>query len=177
MSYPDPPQSGDEKTTLVEFLNYNREVMIDKARGLTKEQLATRVADSSLTIPGLIYHLAIVEEDWFVSDFVGDDLGEPWSEVDWNADPDWEFDVAPTLEPDEYIGAYRAAIERANEIVEAAESLDQLSVKKHPRTGEPWSLRWILTHMIEETARHAGHADIIREAIDGQTGDWVDLES
>ena len=177
MSYPDPPQSGDEKTTLVEFLNYNREVMIDKARGLTKEQLATRVANSSLTIPGLIYHLAIVEEDWFASDFVGDDLGEPWSEVDWNADPDWEFDVAPTLDPDEYIGAYRAAIERANEIVEAAESLDQLSEKKHPRTGEPWSLRWILTHMIEETARHAGHADIIREAIDGQTGDWVNLES
>ncbi len=176
MSYPNPPQNADEKTTLLEFLNFNREVMIAKASGLTKEQLATRAAASSLTIPGLIYHLALVELDWFVGDVLDEPLGEPWSSVDWEADPDWEFDVAPTLEPEEYIGAYRAAIERANEIVEAAESLDQLSVRSHPRTGEPWSLRWILAHMIEETARHAGHADIIREAIDGQTGDWVGLE-
>ena len=166
------PKSGTELETLVAFLDYQRAVIIDKCSGLTASQLATRLEPSSLTLPGLAYHLALVEDDWFQSDFAGDALGEPWASVDWESDPDWEFDVAPTMDIDDVLNAYREAIARSNAIVTAAASCDQLSARAHPRTGEHWSLRWILVHMIEETARHAGHADLIRESIDGEVGDF-----
>lgn len=168
---PEPPLAGDEKATLVAFLDYNRAVVLDKAGGLTKEQLGTRLEPSTMTLAGMIYHLAVVEEDWFASDFLGEDLGEPWASVDWDADRDWEWNIAPTLEPEIVFDTYRRACDRSNEIVAAAESLDQLAVRAN-RHGEHWSLRWILVHMIEETARHAGHADLIRESIDGEVGDF-----
>ncbi len=76
------------------------------------------------------------------------------------------------MDPDAVFDAYRKACERSREVVAAAESLDELSVKDDD--GEQWSLRWILVHMIEETARHAGHADLIRESIDGEVGDFRD---
>jgi hypothetical protein len=168
------PKSGNERDTLIAFLDFYRAVIIDKCGGLTASQLASRLEPSTLTLPGIAYHLAVVEEDWFQSDFEGGELGEPWSSIDWDADPDWEWDVAPTLDIDDVLDTYRGAIARSNEIVAAAASLDQLSAKAHPRTGEHWSLRWILIHMIEETARHAGHADLIRESIDGEVGDFRD---
>ena len=171
-SIPTIPKSGTELETLVAFLDFQRAVIIDKCGGLTASQLARRLEPSSLTLPGIAYHLAVVEEDWFQSDFAGGDLGEPWASIDWDADPDWEWDVAPTMAIDDVLDAYREAIARSNEIVAAAASLDQLSARAHPRTGERWSLRWILVHMIEETARHAGHADLIRESIDGEVGDF-----
>jgi len=172
MTTPEIPKSGSERELLVAFLDFQRQVVIDKCLGLSKEQLSTRLEPSTMTLPGIAYHLAVVEEDWFASDFLGEELGEPWSSVDWDATRDWEWDVAPTMDIGVVLDAYRTAIERANEIVEAADSLEQMSVRKHPRTGEHWSLRWILIHMIEETARHAGHADLIRESIDGETGDF-----
>jgi hypothetical protein len=172
MSVPNPPFQASERDTLAAFLDYNRAVMLDKAGGLTTEQLRTAHPPSTLTIVGLIYHLALVEDDWFLSDFAGKDLGEPWSTLDWENDPDVEFSHAATIDPDDAITACREAIDRSNRIVAEAESLDQLSVRPHPRTGEHYSLRWIIAHMIEETARHAGHADFIRESIDGQTGDF-----
>lgn len=172
MTAPNPPFQASERETLVAFLDYNRAVMIDKAGGLTAEQLRTTHPPSTLTIIGLIYHLALIEDDWFLSDFAGVDLTEPWSTLDWEHDPDAEFSAALTIDADEAVAAYRAAIERSNRIVDEADSLDQLSVRRHPRTGEHYSLRWIVAHMIEETARHAGHADLIRESIDGEVGDF-----
>ncbi len=148
--------------------------MIDKASGLTQEQWGQRLAPSTMTLGGMIYHLTVVEESWFADMFAGEGLGEPWASVDWEADRDWEWNVAPTMEPATVLDAYRRSIERSNEIVAAADSLDQLSDKSRGESGEHWSLRWILIHMIEETARHAGHADLIRESIDGEVGDFRD---
>jgi len=164
------PQTADEKETLVAFLNYHRELVLDKASGLTQQQLGTRLNPSTMTLAGMIYHLALVEEAWFSSRFLALDLGEPWGSVDWESDRDWEWDIAPTLEPSLVFDAYRRAFERSNQIVEAAESLDQLAIKDEP--GSERNLRWILVHMIEETARHAGHADLIRESIDGEVGNF-----
>jgi hypothetical protein len=161
------PLAGTETETLVAFLDYYRELLLDKAGGLTQEQLGIRLEPSTMTLAGMIYHLAVVEEAWFSEHFMGEELGQPWRSVDWEAIRDWEWDVAPTLEPQKVFDAYRTAFERSNEIVAEAESLDQVSANDDER-----SLRWILVHMIEETARHAGHADLIRESIDGATGDF-----
>lgn len=159
---------------LIAFLDFQRAVMIDKASGLTNEQWGQRLEPSTMTLGGMIYHLTVVEESWFADSFKGEGLGEPWASVDWEADRDWEWNVAPTMEPKIVLDAYRAAIERSNEIVAETDSLDQLSVKSRGENGERWSLRWILIHMIEETARHAGHADLIRESVDGEVGDFRD---
>lgn len=174
MAIPHIPKVAGELEMLVAFLDYQRAVMIDKASGLTQEQWGQRLEPSTMTLGGMIYHLTVVEESWFADYFAGDGLGEPWASVDWEADRDWEWNVAPTMDPDVVLDAYRQAIKRSNEIVAAATSLDQLSAKNHSKSDEPWSLRWILVHMIEETARHAGHADLIRESIDGEVGDFRD---
>jgi len=172
MAHPQIPSAAGEVETLNAFLDYYRAVMLDKVGGLTREQLATRLEPSTMTLVGMIYHLALVEAHWFSDIFAGEGIGEPWASVDWDADRDWEWNTAPSMDPTIVFDAYRHACERSREIAEAAESLDQLSVKDDD--GEKWSLRWILVHMIEETARHAGHADLIRESIDGEVGDFRD---
>jgi len=172
MAHPQTPKNASERETLVEFLDFQRAVMIDKASDLAQDQSGQRLEPSTMTLGGMIYHLALVEEHWFSSVLLGKDLGEPWASVDWETDRNWEWNIAPTMEPEDVLDAYRRAIKRSNEIVAAAESLDELSVKTSGKSDEKWSLRWILVHMIEETARHAGHADLIRESIDGETGDF-----
>ena len=172
MTHPHIPTAASEIVTLSAFLEYNRAVMLDKAGGLTQAQLGLRLEPSTMTLAGMIYHLTVVEASWFYDIFAGEGLGEPWESVDWDADRDWEWHVAPSMEPQVVLDAYREACERSREVVAAAESLDQLSAKDN--NGEKWSLRWILAHMIEETARHAGHADLIRESIDGEVGDFRD---
>ncbi len=174
MAIPHIPKVAGERETLVAFLNFQRAVMIDKASGLTQEQWGTRLEPSSMTLGGMIYHLTVVEESWFADMFAGEGLGEPWASVDWEADRDWEWNMAPTMDPEVVLDAYRSAIKRSNEIVASVGELEQLSAKTGGDQGEHWPLRWILVHMIEETARHAGHADLIRESIDGSTGDFRD---
>ena len=149
---------------LLTFLDYQRETMIWKAEGLTDEQARHAPGPPENSIAGLIQHLAHVERWWFRMCFAGEDLETPWAEGDRDAD----FRVPPGTPVSEVIEFYRSECRRANEIVGAAPSLDDLSkVASH---GEHPSLRWILLHMIEETARHAGHADITRELVDGVTG-------
>jgi uncharacterized damage-inducible protein DinB len=172
MTHPRIPKAANEIETLSAFLDYHRAVVLDKAGGLTPEQLGMRLQPSTMTLAGMIYHLTVVEASWFSDIFAGTGLGEPWDSVDWDADRDWEWNVAPSMDPQVVLDAYREACERSREVVAAASSLDQLSAKDSD--GEKWSLRWILVHMIEETARHAGHADLIRESIDGEVGDFRD---
>lgn len=172
MTHPYPPYASDERETLVAFLDYYRAVILDKAQGLTKDQLNARLEPSGLTLGNIVHHLAVVEHWWFHEAFLGNDPLEPWASAPWDDDRDWEMSVASELEPEVIFDRYREAIDRSQRIESAAESLDQLSVRT--RNDNPWSLRWILVHMIEETARHAGHADLIRESIDGATGDWRD---
>jgi uncharacterized damage-inducible protein DinB len=166
----DPDPSGSELELLAQYLDYQRETMLSKTQGLSREQMARTHAPSQLTLAGLLYHLSLVEEDWMEVRFSGHPDREPWAAVDWDADPDWEFRTAVDLEPEQLRVRYREACERSRHVVSQAADLGQLSVKPL-RDGQRFSLRWVLLHLIEETARHAGHADFLREAIDGVVGE------
>lgn len=155
---------------LSQYLDYQRETLLSKTDGLTREQLARKHAPSKLTLAGLLYHLSLVEEDWMEVRFAGLPDREPWASVDWDSDRDWEFHTAAHLEPEALQSRYRTACERSRHVVSNASGLDQLSVKTL-RDGRRFSLRWVLLHLIEETGRHAGHADLLREAIDGVVGE------
>ena len=166
----DPPQAGDETTLLTAYLGYQRETLLLKTEGLTREQLARAHPPSSLTLAGLLHHLALVEESWAVERFAGQPVPEPWAAVDWDATPDWEFDTAVDLESEVLRERYREAGRRTDAVVAATGDLDALSAQPL-RDGDRFSLRWMLLHLVEETARHAGHADLLREAVDGVTGE------
>jgi len=162
----DPPFAADEKTMLISFLDYYRETMLSKLDGLTEEQARWTPAPTANSLLGLVTHLANVENWWFWECFLGkpDDL-MPWGDPD-----DFDFDFKPLPEhtiPDR-AAVYRRQWERANDIARAA-SLDDVAAHEGG-AQRGITLRWILVHMIEETARHAGHADITRELIDGATG-------
>ena len=165
----DPAVAADERTTLDQFLDYQRATLLDKTEGLTAAQLGQRLPSSELTLGGLLKHLALVEDDWIQVDFLGRPPVEPWASAPWDDDRDWEFHSAADDEPRALRELYQAACARSRAAV-AGHDLDELSAGQHRRTGEQWSLRWILTHLIEETARHNGHADLLREAIDGTVG-------
>ena len=168
----DPPENGPEADQLAAFLDFQRATVLLKCEGMSPEQLArAAVPSSELTLGGLLNHLALVEDWWFRVQFLGEEHVPPWAEVDWDADPDWEFRTAATTDADELRERYRAACERSRAVVRATGDLDRLSVAVSRHTGEPFDLRWVLLHMIEETARHAGHADLLREAIDGMVGE------
>ena len=144
--------------------------MLSKAEGLTHAQLVSKHPPSELTLAGLLYHLALVEENWMEVRFSGLPDREPWASVDWDADPNWEFRTAESMEPEQLRARYSGACERSRQVVTAAGGADQLSARPR-RDGRHFSLRWVLRHLIEETARHAGHADPLREAIDGSVGE------
>lgn len=166
----DADPDGSELELLAQYLDRQRETVVSKTRGLSRAQLATTHAPSRLTLAGLLHHLALVEETWMEVRFCGLPGREPWAGVDWDADPDWEFRTALDLEPEQLRDRYRQACERSRQVVSQATSLEQLSVKER-REGQRFSLRWVVLHLIEETARHAGHADLLREAIDGAVGE------
>jgi uncharacterized damage-inducible protein DinB len=164
------PTSTSERDCLGQYLDYQRETILLKTEGLTKEQLGQRIPTSGLTLAGILYHLALVEESWFEKRFLGLEEREEWRGIDWDDDPDYEFRTALEQQPDWLRGRYRDACDRARQAVTNAASLDQLSAVPM-RNGQPFTLRWVILHLIEETARHAGHADLLREAIDGTVGE------
>jgi uncharacterized damage-inducible protein DinB len=166
----DPGTTATERDALAQYLDYQRETILLKAEGLNQEQLARRIPTSALTLAGIMYHLALVEESWMEVRFLGLPEREDWAGVDWETDPDWEFRTATTMDPDELRKRYREACDRSRQAAAAADSLDQMSVFKGENDWQ-FSLRWVLLHLIEETARHAGHADLLREAIDGTVGE------
>lgn len=166
----DPDPAAAERDAIGQYLDYQRETILLKADGLDQEQLARTIPSSGLTLAGLLYHLALTEESWTEERFLGLPLREPWADVDWDTDPDWEFRTGATLDPEEVRQRYRDACDRSRAVAAKAASLDELS-RVPLRDGRRFSLRWMLLHLIEETARHAGHADLLREAIDGATGE------
>jgi hypothetical protein len=150
---------GNERDTLVAFLDYLRESVIRKVTGLTGEQAMRPMVGSGTSLLWLVKHLTMVELSWFGACFAGREMPLP-GEYEQVSDRD-TVSMA--------IGTYREAIAQSNSIVAAAQSLDQLAARTRP--AEPTrTLRWILVHMVEETGRHAGHADILREQIDGSIG-------
>jgi uncharacterized damage-inducible protein DinB len=173
MERTDPALVGDELTMLNQYLDYHRATLAMKAAGLGREQLATRVGASDLTLAGLVNHAALNEDHWFGVILLDRPQAEPWASAPWDDDPDWEFHTALDLDPAELLSRYAETCERSRaNIAEAAAAggLDVLSARPS-RRGGLFSLRWILLHMIEETARHNGHADLLREASDGTTGE------
>jgi uncharacterized damage-inducible protein DinB len=170
----DPPLATGEAATLLAFLNYHRDTLRLKAAGLDAAQLDTPHPPSSMTLGGLLKHLALVEDNWFSVVLLGNEDAAPWRDVDWDADPDWEWHTAAQDTPEQLRGALDDAIDASDRCVGRALNdggLDQLSVRESRRGEGRFSLRWILVHMIEEYARHNGHADLIRESIDGATGE------
>lgn len=165
----DPNPTGDERTSLLEYLDYQRATMLIKAEGLSKEQLNRAHPPSALTLAGLLKHLWLVEDSWIKGRFLGLPEDEPWASAPFDDDWDWDFHSAPDDEPDALRSGYARACATNNELI-AASGLDDIAARKL-KNGDDWTLRWVLLHLIEETARHAGHADLIREAIDGAVGE------
>lgn len=170
---PEPPAAAGELETLVGFLDHQRATLAWKARGLSSEELTRTVAASTMTLGGILKHMAFVEDHWFTHVLLGRPRSAPWATVDWGAEPDWEWRTAALDSADdlrrrweEAVGASRRALAEALEVG----GTDQ--VARGGKEGEQVpSLRWILVHMVEEYARHNGHADLMREAIDGEVGE------
>jgi uncharacterized damage-inducible protein DinB len=171
MDRTDPEPAADERTTLEQFLDYQRATLLGKTDGLDAEQMRRCLPTSGLTLAGLLKHLALVEDDWIQVRFLGRAEAEldPWARAPWDQDRDWDFHSAVNDSADELRDLYRGACDRSRGAVARAD-LAALSVGTD-RGGRQWSLRWILTHLIVETARHNGHADLLREAIDGDVGE------
>jgi uncharacterized damage-inducible protein DinB len=171
MDRTDPAVDGDELTLLNEFLDYHRATLLMKCAGLSQAQLGQRLPPSTLNLAALLKHMTLVELSWFEERMLGQDLGEPWDSVDWKADPDWEMRTAVDDDPAELVRLYEDACERSRAVVRQIGNLDAPSTHIGRNEDRPFTLRWIMLHMIEETARHNGHADLLREAIDGATGE------
>jgi uncharacterized damage-inducible protein DinB len=160
----DPPYEGDERATLDAFLDYHRETLLWKCDGLDEQQLKRHaVPSSNLTLLGLIRHMAEVERHWF-SNFTGTDRTWLFCTED---DLDGDFDQVATADVEHDFAVYRAEVD-THRVELAKVSLDTTFVSRRAHTI---SLRWVYVHMIEEYARHNGHADLLREAVDGMTGE------
>jgi len=169
----EPPIAGTETEHLVAALDRLRTTFRWKADGLDSEGLQARIGASSLTLGGLLKHLALVEDHYFVGKLAGEPLGAPWDAGDWEGDPDWEFTSAADDTPAELYALWDAAVARARERLDAALAnggLDQ-PVDLTWSDGRKPSLRRVLCDLLEEYGRHTGQADMLREAVDGRVGE------
>ncbi len=170
---PEPPLAGDESSTLVGYLEYQRATFAWKCAGLDATGLNAKIASSSMTLGGLLKHLALVEDYWFSQRLCGRDSQSPWDTVDWDADPDWDWHSAAADTPEQLRVLWQDAVVRSRLTVAEVlvdGGLGQLARRAWPDGRSP-SLRWILCHLIEEYARHNGHVDLLRESVDGFTGE------
>ena len=169
----EPPAAGDETATLVGSLERQRATFAWKCAGLDSPALRTTVGASSMTLGGLLKHLALVEDHYFSVRLHGQALGAPFDAVDFDADPDWEWRSAAEDSPDALYAIWHDATTRSRaSLAEALRSggLDQPLHQTWPDGRTP-SLRRMMVDLIEEYARHTGHADILRESIDGLVGE------
>ncbi len=170
---PEPPLAAGEVDTLLGFLEFQRATLAWKCAGLDAAGLRATVGASSITLGGLLKHLALVEDHWFSRSLHGRDQQPPWDAVDWDADPDWEWHSAAEDSPEQLVELWQESVVRSRSLVAEALAdggLERLARRTWPDGRAP-SLRWILVHMIEEYGRHNGHADLLRESVDGMTGE------
>ena len=162
------PYTGTEKDVLRASLDRHREAVLWKLRGLDGEQVRRRLVPSGTSLLGLVKHLSWVEYGWFGETF-GRESKAPAFDPD---DPEADLRIEPDESTSDVVAFYREACVAANAVIDELDP-DHLGRSWH---GDEVSMRWVLVHMIEETARHAGHMDILRELIDGATGDhdWDD---
>ena len=169
----DPPLAADEASTLLGFLEFHRETLRWKTSGLDAEQLNRSVAPSDMTLGGLLKHLACVEDYWFGEILLGREPSPPFDAAPWGEDPDWDWHSAGHDSPEGLQSLLDETTARSREATTALLAdggLDGLSAGRS-RREERFSLRWVLVHIIEEYARHNGHADLIRQSIDGAVGE------
>lgn len=163
----DLPTSWDERTMLTTFLDYTRATVHAKCQALAQEHASAAPLPGSplMTLGGLVSHLRWVEYSWFRVRFLGEEDHGPWTDED----PDREMRIGAEIPIGQLLAEYEEECARNRELV-AAHDLDT-PAQRALRTGEHVTLRWILFHLVEETARHNGHLDILRELADGTTGD------
>ena len=171
--HPLPPVTADERVTLEQFLDYFRSVLLRKADGIDEVQARQRVGASAVDMLGLVRHMALVEQWWFTQAFAGSTESGWWADPD-DHDRDWHHTSDDTLAV--ALAALNGEIAKSRAVVAGTEFLDQLTAIDVGPPDQPdrygrRSLRWVMVHMIEEYARHCGHADFLREAIDGTVGD------
>jgi hypothetical protein len=167
------PIRADEVTAIRGFLDYHRDTFRWKCAGPSQDQLAQTHPPSTMTLGGMMKHLALHEVGWFGASLAGEAYPAPFDVVDWDADPDREWRTARDDSPEELRALYDDCVRRADAAIDQAlarDGLDTESVEQSSSNGA-FSLRWIILHMIEEYARHNGQADLIRESIDGETGE------
>lgn len=158
-------RAGTERELTVALLDWYRDGVFTKVASCSDFEAHARPGPSETSIAGIVRHLALVEDSWFTERFAGGEAIALFRDVDWKADPDFEFRTARDEPLAASLDLYRAAIERSNAVIAAHELDDRSEDSRGPLT-----LRWCITHMMEETARHLGHIDLLREIISGTTG-------
>jgi hypothetical protein len=173
----EPPIAGTEAEHLLGALDRLRATFRWKADGLDRIGLSVPVGASTMTLGGLLKHLALVEDHYFTAKLAGEPMGSPWSDAEvqtaMTADPDWEWHSAANDDPVELYALYDAAVARSRVRIAAALAggdLDQPVDVGWP-DGRHASLRRLVCDLLEEYGRHTGHADLIREAVDGRVGE------
>jgi len=169
----EPPVAGSEVDTLIGSLERSRRLFAWKTGGLDAAGLNQRLAPSTMTLGGLLKHLALVEDEYLTGRLLGREPGAPWDAVDWDATPDWEWRSAASDSPEELYGLWEAAVARSRTNLRQVLSeggVDQLVRRAWPDGRAP-SVRRTVIDLIEEYARHLGQADLIRESIDGLVGE------
>lgn len=168
----EPPLAGTEAEHLVGALDRLRTTFRWKADDLDAAGLNTRIGASSLTIGGLLKHLARAEDQMFSVKLSGAPMSPPWDTVDWDSDDDWDFHSAADDTPEELYDIWDSTVERSRARLSAAIADGGLGQPVNlARSGDRLSLRRLVCDLIEEYGRHTGHADLIREAVDGRVGE------
>jgi len=169
----EPPCAGDETDTLLGSLERQRRTFAWKCSGLDAAGLRATVGVSSMTLGGLLKHLALVEDDVLSHKLLGNRPAAPWDAVDWDADPGWEWRTAAGDTSEQLLALWEQSVARSRahlRQVLAEGGPDRLAAADHPGRSSH-SLRRLLVDLIEEYARHVGHADPIRESVDGLLGE------
>lgn len=155
---------------LLVTLDRLRDTVLAKVSGLDHQQLGQRLEPSSMTLGGLLSHLTNVEDWWVNQGIARQPAGAIWREAPWSQDRDWDWHRARDISPERLLTEYREAIALSREQLGTTPDLEAVVVVEVGRGSHEYSVGWVLMHLIEEYARHCGHADLLREAIDGSTG-------
>lgn len=155
---------------LLETLDRLRETILTKTAGLDEGQLSQRLEPSTMTLGGLLSHLANVEDWWVIQVIAGRPASSRWRDAPWSQDRDWDWNRAQDLSPERSLDEYQEAVANSRRVLGAPLDLDLMVSLPGRHHGKEVSVHWVLLHLIEEYARHCGHADLLREAIDGFTG-------
>jgi len=173
VAQPSPSAARAEAESLLSVLERNRRTFAWKAWGLDVDGLRATTAASAMTLGGLVKHVALVEADWIAVKVAGHEYGAPWDAVDFDADPDWEWRTGALDAPEDVYAVWRDAVERSRGLL--AKVIDERGLDGPASftwpDGRTPTVRDMLLDMIEEYARHTGHADILREAVDGRIGE------